>query len=194
LVKLPHTYTIFVALGSNLGDGGLNPADTVKTALGAIDTTLGHVTRRSGLYTTPCFPVGAGPDFVNAVAQVDTPLAAGKCLQALHEIETHFGRTRNVRWDARTLDLDLLDHNSQILPDLNGYRAWLDMPLEQQKSRAPDQLILPHPRIQDRGFVLVPWAEIAPDWCHPVIGKTTVQMRDALPAQDLAEITAISSA
>jgi len=81
-----------------------------------------------------------------------------------------------------------------VLPDPAGFRHWLDLPPEAQSREAPDRLILPHPRMQDRAFVLVPLADVAPDWRHPVLGRTVTQMRDALPAGLLAEVVPLDSA
>ena len=75
-----------------------------------------------------------------------------------------------------------------VLPDAETYRAWLDLPLDEQTQRAPDRLILPHPRMQDRGFVLVPLAEVAPEWRHPVLGKTVAEMVEALPQEARDEV------
>ena len=70
--------------------------------------------------------------------------------------------------------------------------AWMTLSAENQKQKWPDQLILPHPRLQDRAFVLVPLADVAPDWVHPVLGRTVLEMRDALPAEDLDQIVPLT--
>ena len=86
-------------------------------------------------------------------------------------------------WGGR-LDLDLLALGDQILPDLDCYLCWQDLTLHQQKITAPSELILPHPRLHERSFVLVPLADIAPDWRHPVRKRSVVQMLgDLLPAE-----------
>ena len=106
----------------------------------------------------------------------------------LHEIESRFGRTRDVRWGRRTLDLDLLATGDAVIPDAKTHAQWRDLPLEQQMRETPKELILPHPRIHERAFVLVPLADVAPDWRHPIFGKTVLEMRDALPKEALDEL------
>ena len=140
--------------------------------------------RQSGHYRTPCFPAGAGPDYVNAAVRLETGLGPEALLEALHGIEAEFGRRRVTRWGARTLDLDLLDHSEQVRPDLGAYAAWRDLPPARQAQEAPERLILPHPRIQDRAFVLIPLADVAPDWHHPVSGRSVAELIAALPAAE----------
>ncbi len=102
------------------------------------------------------------------------------------------GRTRDNRWEPRLCDLDLLAYDDVISPDLETYQQWRTLDLSSQQTQTPDQLILPHPRLQDRSFVLVPLNDIAPDWRHPVTGITVSEMLAALPAADLAEIKEIT--
>lgn len=111
-------------------------------------------------------------------------------LRELHRIEACFGRSRadGVRWQARPLDLDLIACGDLVLPDAKTQTEWRDLPPDQQSRIAPEQLILPHPRMQDRGFVLAPLAEIAPDWRHPLTGQTVVQMLAALDPADWADM------
>jgi 2-amino-4-hydroxy-6-hydroxymethyldihydropteridine diphosphokinase len=177
---------LLVALGANLPFEGDGPATTLQRALKALGKEGLSVLAVSRFYATPCFPAGAGPDYVNAAAV----LAAGpesdptSLLAGLHRIETQFGRRRDIRWGMRTLDLDLLAWGDSVLPDAATQDAWRNMAPEAQGKAAPEQLILPHPRLQDRAFVLVPLADVAPDWTHPRTGQTVAGMLEALPEAD----------
>lgn len=179
---------IAIALGANLSLGAASPADTLVSALRHV-ASGGYVLRRvSRFFRTPCFPAGAGPDFVNAVAILAGPSDPERILRHLHAVEAELGRSRRERWEARVVDLDLLAVGQQVRPDAETQIAWVNLPLDAQMARAPDGLVLPHPRIQDRPFVLIPWRDVAPGWRHPVSGLTVAQMAAALPAADRAEV------
>ncbi|WP_439103714.1 2-amino-4-hydroxy-6-hydroxymethyldihydropteridine diphosphokinase [Celeribacter marinus] len=174
----------YIALGGNLRSDFGPPEDTLRAALDALSDVGVSVVSVSALYRTDCFPRGAGPDFVNACAQIESSLGAESILQILHDIESAFGRTREVRWAGRALDLDLLAMGVQVCPSPEIARGWMGLPIDQQMKMAPDQLILPHPRLHERGFVLIPFRDVAPDWIHPLLGKTVTQMCDELPESE----------
>ncbi len=138
------TARAFVALGSNLGD----PQATVQAALTALES-LPHSTlaKASSLYLSAPVGLHNQPDFINAVAALDTQLCADALLEELFAIEARFGRKRAFQHAPRTLDLDLLLHGDE--------------------TRHTAQLILPHPRMHERAFVLLPLVEIAPDTVIP---------------------------
>lgn len=156
----------WVGLGGNVGD----VLATFTAALTALGTTPGlRVVRVSRSYRTPAWGVTDQPDFINAVAEVATTLAPLALLDVLQATERAHGRdrTREQRWGPRTLDLDLLAMEWEVF----------DTPALQ----------LPHPRAAERAFVLVPWAEIAPELDVPGIGR----LADVAVALDRSGIEAI---
>lgn len=180
-----------IALGSNLPDGTAGPEAIVAAALDRLAPAGDRLVASSRPYRTPCFPAGAGPDYVNAAAVIETRAGPRALLAHLHALEAEFGRTRVQRWGSRTLDLDLLAHGQTVLPDAATQDTWRRLPTEQQIGRTPDRLILPHPRLQDRAFVLVPLADVAPDWVHPLTGLSVTAMLAALPDHARQEIRPI---
>ncbi len=148
----------------------------------------GVIVAVSRFFRTPAYPPGSGPDFVNVAALLRTALAPGPLLAALHAIEARYGRERLTRWGERTLDIDLLAVEDRILPDEATLRHWMDLAPARQRVEAPDRLILPHPRLHERAFVLIPLAEIAPGWRHPLTGRTVAEMAAALPEADKSAI------
>ncbi len=165
--------TAFIGIGGNLGD----VRGTFSGALKALDETGGvSVTGASPLYWTP--PVGgpeAQPPYLNAVIEIETRLCAEELLQHLLGIEAAFARVRTIRWGPRTLDLDLL---------LYGPQESID---------DPPELLVPHPRLAERAFVLVPLLELAPSLIVPETGRTVTVLCDALPAPDRAGIRLVST-
>ena len=180
-----------VAFGSNLPEAGQPPEATISAAIAQLALLGAADLRVSRMFRSPCFPPGAGPDYVNAAASMTWRHAvpASEILANLHEIEARFGRERQQRWGMRTLDLDLLALGDSVLPDAATQDHWRNLPADAQRRLAPDRLILPHPRLQDRAFVLVPLCEVAPDWVHPRLGLSVVQMRALLSQADIAEVT-----
>lgn len=187
---MDNSYPALIALGANLPQSGLSPLETLRSAIQSFPSVNLPVPVVSRFFATPCFPDGAGPDYVNAAAllQVESYLTGTDILSRLHEIEAMFGRQRTQRWGMRTLDIDLLALGDAVLPDLATQTKWRNLDPSLQALQTPDELILPHPRLQDRAFVLVPLADVAPDWVHPVLNLTIAQMMAALPADQLADV------
>ncbi len=161
---------VLISAGSNVSENISDAAALVQKCKRLLSDACDCAVSASRIYRTPAFPAGAGPDFANAVFACETTLSAGDVLARLHAIEAGAGRTRKVRWAQRVLDLDLLAFGDAVLPDAATWQHWHDLALSQQMTEAPEQLILPHPRVQDRPFVLVPMRDVAPDWEHPVLG------------------------
>lgn len=153
---------ILIALGGNLASLVGEPARTLDAALSALKTGGVNIEAVSPYYVTPAWPDPSDPPFVNAVARIATALPPAELLQLLHDTETAFGRIRSIRNAPRVLDIDLLDYDSAIEP-------------------GPPQL--PHPRLEGRAFVLVPLADVAPHWVHPVTGRGVRALLEALPPQ-----------
>lgn len=179
-----------IALGSNLPSPAGSVSESVAVALELLSQCESfNVVSSSRFFKTPAYPPGSGPDFVNAAARIETTASPPEILAQLHRIEAELGRTRTTRWEARVLDLDLLAIDDLILPDKAVLDHWISLSVADQQTHAPDQLILPHPRMQDRGFVLVPLADIAPDWVHPHLKLSVREMLAQLPAGVLAGIS-----
>lgn len=150
---------VFLALGGNLG----NPQQAFKHACATLqEHPRINLLTASSLYRTP--PVGgpAGqPDYLNAVVELATDLSPQELLDFCRQIENAAGRTRAIRWDARTLDIDML--------------------LFEQLTLETPELSLPHPRLHERHFVLFPLVELAADVKHPRWQQTMSELLAALP-------------
>jgi 2-amino-4-hydroxy-6-hydroxymethyldihydropteridine diphosphokinase len=147
---------ILVALGANLPSpvhGG--PITTLTAALAEMNRKGVEILKASRWYETAPVPVSDQPWYVNAVAAVATDMAPAVLLTRLHEIEATFGRVRSALNAPRVLDLDLLSYEGL---------------------RSGDWPLLPHPRLQDRAFVLLPLRDVAPGWRHPVTGEAISTM------------------
>jgi 2-amino-4-hydroxy-6-hydroxymethyldihydropteridine diphosphokinase len=154
---------ILIALGANLPGPSGPPARTLGAALRRLAELGVEIRSVSAFYATPAWPDPSAPPFVNAAALLATRYQPVELLSLLHRVETEFGRKRSAPNASRTLDLDLLDYDGRSLAD---------------------GIVLPHPRIAERSFVLAPLAEIVPDWRHPLTGHTAAAMLAALPDRD----------
>jgi len=174
---------ILIGLGSNLATSSGGPRDTVLAAIEALRRAGYAVVRFSPLYTTA--PVGPAdqPWFVNAVVELKVSLTdPEECLHRLHAIERAFDRRRTKRWQARSLDLDLLDWHGVVRPDAAAWRQAVET------TSASENLVLPHPRLHLRRFVLQPLLDIAPAWRHPVLGRTAGEMVAAVEGQAIERL------
>jgi 2-amino-4-hydroxy-6-hydroxymethyldihydropteridine diphosphokinase len=155
----------YIALGSNMGDRELNLLRAVAE-IGRLPDC--KVTGLSSFYETSPVGVTDQPSFYNAVLRLHTALSPHELLERLLRIETDiFGRTRTTRWGPRRIDLDLLLHGETAISD--------------------DKLILPHPRISERRFVLQPLCDIAPELVHPLLGRSVIKLLDSLQSDEIVK-------
>jgi 2-amino-4-hydroxy-6-hydroxymethyldihydropteridine diphosphokinase len=159
---------ILIGIGGNLPSARYGPPrDALSAALAELEASGIVVVACSSWYHTEPVPASAQPWFVNAVASLETDLNASRLLARLQAVETRFGRIRSKPNAARVLDLDLLDYCGQVTKTT--------------------RLVLPHPRLHERRFVLVPLVEIAPDWRHPVFRVTARQLLSGLAVKEAVE-------
>jgi 2-amino-4-hydroxy-6-hydroxymethyldihydropteridine diphosphokinase len=178
-----------IVVGSNLPGEASSSLDVCNLALGKIESSDVRVSKRARWRRSPAFPAGSGPDFVNGAFLVETLLSAADLLSLLHSVEAKLGRVRRLRWGPRVCDLDLVAYGNAIAPDAETLRIL--MADGATTAAAPAQMILPHPRMQERAFVLAPLCDIAPDWRHPLTGLTVADMLAALPEDQRADVTVI---
>jgi 2-amino-4-hydroxy-6-hydroxymethyldihydropteridine diphosphokinase len=158
--------TCAIGLGSNLGDSLaiLQQALQVLNALEGVGVKV-----RSQLYQTA--PIGPPqPDYLNCCALLHTRLTPAALLVQLLVVEQHFGRVRQERWGPRLLDLDLLLFGSDVI-------------------QTPE-LVVPHPRMHERAFVLIPLRDIAADWQHPILGQTIAELAEAVDPSGIQRVLA----
>jgi 2-amino-4-hydroxy-6-hydroxymethyldihydropteridine diphosphokinase len=180
---------MLIAVGSNLGSKYGDAKATVAESVRAIAQSGRRICVISRFFATPCFPKGIGPDYVNAALVVRAATdSIGDELHSLHGIEADFGRRRTTRWGMRTLDLDLIAAGDTIRPNLDTFEYWHHLGVDDQRQMVPDQLILPHPRLQDRAFVLGPLNDVAPGWVHPVLRRSVAQLWADLPEEMRKEV------
>jgi 2-amino-4-hydroxy-6-hydroxymethyldihydropteridine diphosphokinase len=142
----------YLILGSNLGD----PLSSLQTALEKIKTEVGEVVRSSSVYVSEPWGIKDQPAFYNQVVEIETEFSAYSTLKKLLAIETSMGRIRGEKWGERIIDIDILYFDDQVINT--------------------DNLIIPHPGIPGRRFVLVPLCELIPDQIHPVLNVSNADL------------------
>lgn len=173
---------ILVGLGGNLPFGTSSPVDSLKGALADLQKHGVSVVACSPFYRSAPVPPSGQPDFINAVAQVETSLSAAKLLSLLHQIEAAYGRKRQDRWQARTLDLDLLLYDDLIAP---SSEAWWAIVKDADPAAFVEQVMCPHPRLHLRAFALRPLLDLLPDFIHPVFNQTGQSLYDQIADQSI---------
>jgi 2-amino-4-hydroxy-6-hydroxymethyldihydropteridine diphosphokinase len=155
---------ILIGLGANMPTAAYGPPErALEEALRRLDARGAATRARSRLWRTAPVPASDQPDYMNAVARLATALAPAALLETMLAVERELGRERRERWGPRTLDLDLLAYGDLVLDEAG--------------------LTLPHPRLAERAFVLLPLSEIAPGWRHPVSRLTVAELVARLPSE-----------
>jgi len=158
----------YLLLGSNQGDREY----FLAAGINRIGMLPGQVVITSGIYVTAAWGLADQPDFLNQVILFQTSLLPEDLLAHLNQIEQELGRVRKIKWSARVIDIDILYYDDIILQT--------------------DNLTIPHPHLHERRFTLVPLTEIAPEYRHPVLGKTSKELLAMCP--DNLEVKAFSPA
>ena len=158
--------TVYLLLGSNLGDR----LQVMRAASELIDMQIGSIVSSSSIYETAPWGVLDQPSFLNQVLEVETEMAPEEVLRIILDIEHELGRVRYERWGARVIDIDILYFDSLILDTA--------------------RLTIPHRRLHERRFTLAPLAEIAPNFIHPVLDKSSEQLM--AECTDISEVSLFS--
>lgn len=157
---------VLIGVGANLPGPEGPPLATCEAALAALAAAGVGIVKRSRWFESAPWPRADQPWYVNGVARVETGLDPAGLLALLHRIEDQHGRRRTSRDAARTLDLDLLAYGERVEAPAAGP-------------------VLPHPRMHERAFVLLPLAEVAPNWRHPADGRALADLIAALPPEQI---------
>lgn len=143
---------VFLLLGANLG----NPVSQIASAIVALEKQIGSIALRSSLYESEAWGVSDQPTYLNQVILIDTPLSALAVLDNIQRIENDLGRVRTLKWGSRIIDIDMLYFNTEII--------------------SHPRLSIPHPYIAQRRFTLLPLAEIAPNFKHPLLARDSMEL------------------
>lgn len=157
---------IIIALGGNLAASTREPPETFAAACTALSERGFIIVQKALLYRSKPVPASDQPEYFNTCIRTYSTLPPIGVMRLLLEIERQFGRERRTINEARTLDLDLIDYEGHVSDERSG------------------ALVLPHPRMSERGFVLKPMADLAPDWRHPRTGERLSTLIARLPAGD----------
>jgi len=175
-------FGIYVALGANLPSAAGPPLATLRAALALLGAHGCRITARSSWYRTPAVGPPGQADYVNGVVSLATALPPAALLAQLHRIEARFGRARAMRWGPRVLDLDLIDYQGLVIGgDGDGDRG-----------TATRSLILPHPEVSARAFVLLPLRDVAPAWRHPRSGTPVDRLLGDLDRREIGRCVNLS--
>lgn len=155
-MQTSNLQTVYLLLGSNLG----NSKEILDKAIELLTEKIGVIISQSKDYETKPWGVTDQPDFLNLAIAIHTKLKPLEILEQTQSIENQLGRVRKEKWGARLIDIDIMFYGDEIIDEPN--------------------LKVPHPLIQERDFALIPLSEIAPNFVHPVLGKTVLELSESL--------------
>jgi 2-amino-4-hydroxy-6-hydroxymethyldihydropteridine diphosphokinase len=143
---------VYIAFGSNIGDR----YQAIEDAMGEIEARGMRIVKKSEIIETEPYGYTDQPPFINGALEVETTLSCREVLKALLSIESDLGRVREFKWGPRIIDLDIIFFNNEIYNE--------------------EDLMVPHPDMQNRGFVLKPISDICPDYIHPILKKSVIEL------------------
>ena len=182
-----------VVLGSNLPSKFGNSAQTLKKCIDEIRSYYSiQFLMESNWYSSSSFVDEREPRYVNVGIRFSTNLKPIDLLNYTSSLENKYGRKRERRWEPRTCDIDILLCDQLILPSNSHFEKWFKLDFSHQITLSPNELIIPHPRLQERTFFLKPLNDLQPDWIHPFLGIKAKEMLDSLPLNELENIQEIN--
>ncbi len=164
---------LLIGLGGNLPSKFGKPDVTIAKGIERLKQCGLEDLVQSHVYETWAMPISEQPNFINVTISATTHLSAVEVLNKFQQIETELGREVGERWSARTLDIDLIAYGNSILPNKEIWRGVVNDP---DPAAYLEEPVVPHPRMHKRAFVLAPLMDIAPNWLHPVLGKTVAEL------------------
>lgn len=170
-----------LSLGSNLPYSDMEPIGVLNAAIAELGKAGFQSIKVSGFYETEPVPKSDQPNFINCMVKGATKHDALETLHICQAVERSFDRERHVRWGARTLDIDIISFDQQVYPSTEEWRV---VAAGVGAEATVPELVLPHPSMHKRAFVLRPLCDLAPDWLHPVYGRIAA---DLLAEQSVAD-------
>ena len=178
-----------IVLGSNLPSEFGSSAETLKKCVDELRSFQAiQSLSESKWYISPSLVDEREPRYVNVGVRFNTNLKPKDLLLFTSDLEIKYGRKRQKRWEPRTCDIDILLCDQLILPSKLLFEKWLKLDFLGQIESVPNELILPHPRLQERTFFLKPLNDLQPDWTHPFLEMKAKEMLDSLPPNELENI------
>ena len=178
-----------VVLGSNLPSEFGNSFETLKQCIYEIKKYLAvEPLLESNWYSSSSVLDKREPKYLNVGIRFSTNLNPSELIKFTSGLENKYGRKRRKRWASRTCDIDILLSDQKILPSQDYFEKWLKLDFSDQIKLVPNELVIPHPRLQERAFFLKPLYDLQPNWTHPFLNLNSKEMLDSLPLNEIQSI------